>query len=392
MVPWVAFGLSLALVLVLARWNLWGAMGLGALVLGLLTLSPAAVGRAFLSVWTSPSILLLAGAMALIPLIGGALVATGRMEDLLAGLPRARRAVYALAPAILGMLPMPGGALLSSPLVERAGGSSPEVRAAANVWFRHILHSIYPLSPALITGAVLAGLDVWGVLPYQLPAVVVLAVVGYVALLRQVSGRMDLPAARPWRGSGLALGILLAAPLLDLVLKRTAPLPVPEIATVVGVAVSLVLACLSRVSLSGLVAIARRERPWRFGLIVIGVFTYLAVFQRSGLPTRIAALSLPPAALCVGVGWLLGFATGRQQAALSLVIPIHIGSYGAMAPWALAVTYLASYLGYLLSPLHPCLTVSAEYARVPLGSVWRRLLVPSLLTLLITVGSSLLIL
>jgi len=392
MLPWLAFVLSLSLLVVLARWNLWGAMIVGALALGGLTLSPTELGGAFLSVWMSPSVLLLALAMTLIPLIGGALIASGRMEDLLAGLPRGRRAVYALAPAILGMLPMPGGALLSSPLVERAGGSPPEVRAAANVWFRHTLHPIYPLSPALITGAALAGLDVWGILPYQVPTVILLVIGGYLALLRAVSGRMDLTAARSRWGGALALGILLAAPFLDLVLKRMAPLPMPEIATVVGIAVSLTLALAGRAPRPFFLSLLRRERPWRFGLIVIGVFTYLAVFQRSTLPTRIAALSLPPAALCVGVGWLFGFATGRQQAAVSLVIPIYIGSYGAMAPWAFATTYLASYLGYLLSPLHPCLTVSAEYAGVPLGSVWRRLLVPSLLALLITAASSLLIL
>ncbi|MEW6216671.1 MAG: DUF401 family protein [Candidatus Bipolaricaulota bacterium] len=392
MLPWVAFGLSLALVLVLARWSLWGVMGLGALVLGLLTLPSAEVGRAFLSVWTSPSVPLLAGAMALIPLIGGALVATGRMEDLLAGLPRRRKAVYALAPAILGMLPMPGGALLSSPLVERAGGASPDVRAAANVWFRHTLHSVYPLSPALITGALLAGRDVWAVLPYQLPAVALLSVLGYMALLGRVSGRVEIAPSRSRWAVVVPMGILLTAPLLDLLLKRSVALPVPELATGIGVAASLILASAGKLSLADLVTIVRRERPWRFGLIVIGVFTYLAVFQRSGLPSLIAALSLPPQVLCVGVGWLLGFATGRQQAALSLVIPIYTGTHGPMSPWAFAVTYVASYLGYLLSPLHPCLTVSAEYVGVPLFGVWRKLIGPSLIALFVTVGSALLVL
>lgn len=384
MVSWLALVLSLGLVLGLARWSLWGAMALGALVLGLLTLPPLEVGRAFLSVWTSPSVPLLALAMALIPLIGGALATTGRLEDVLAGLPRSRRAVYALAPALLGMLPVPGGALLSSPLVERAGGTTPEVRAAANVWFRHTLHSIYPLSPALLTGALLAGLDVWGVLPYQLPAVGVLTLVGYAFLLRRASGRVELPGSRPRRAILVPLGILFTAPVLDLVLKRLFTLPVPELATVLAAGASLALAAAGRLFPAALVGIARREKAWRFGLIVIAVFSYLAVFVRSGLPERIGALALPPAVLAVGVGWLLGFSTGRQQAALSLVIPLYLGAAGAVRPWAFAVVYLASYLGYLLSPLHPCLTVSAEHVGVPLSAVWRRLLLPAGVVLALT--------
>lgn len=390
--PWVGFGLSLVLVLALARWSLWGALVLGAVVLGALSLPWGELSQAALSVWRSPSVPLLAVAMVLIPLIGGALVETGRMEELLAGLPRSRRVVYALAPAILGMLPMPGGALLSAPLVERAGGSSPELRAAANVWFRHTLHAIYPLSPALITGAALAGLDVWGVLPYQLPAVLLVILLGYAAFLRRVSGGVELDG-RPlgWK-LAVPLGILLAAPVLDFLLKRLVPLPVPEVATVVGVATSLILAAAGKVSPRGLLAIARREKPWRFGLIVIGVFTYLAVFARSGLPARIGAFPLSPAVLGVGGAWFFGFATGRQQAALSLVIPIYLGARGAVLPWAFAVIYLASYLGYLLSPLHPCLTVSAEYVGVSLGRVWTRLLLPSLVALLVAAGAAVLVL
>jgi integral membrane protein (TIGR00529 family) len=384
MLLWIAFGFSVSLLLVLARWNLWGAMIVGAVALGVLTVPLPELGRALASAWVSPSVLVLALAMTMIPLIGEALVASGRMEKLLGGLPSKRRAVYALAPAIMGMLPMPGGALLSSPLVERAGGSSPDARAAANIWFRHTLHAIYPLSPALITGALLAGLDVWGIIPYQLPGVFLLAVLGYFALLRRVSGQVDTAEPRSARNVAVPLGILLAAPAVDFALKRVAPLPVPEIATVAGVTLSLILALLGKVSAPSLVAIARKERPWRFGLIVIGVFTYLAVFQRSGLPTHIAALDLPPEVLCLGLGWILGFATGRQQAAVSLVIPLYTGSYGAMAPWAFAVTYFASYLGYLLSPLHPCLTVSAEYEGTSLGATWRRLALPSAIALAIT--------
>lgn len=392
MLSWVAFGLSLSVVLGLARWNLWGAMLVGALVLGGLTLSPAEVGGALVSVVTSPSVLLLALAMVCIPVIGGVLVGTGRMEGLLAGLPRTRKAVYALAPGILGMLPMPGGALLSAPLVERVGGAPPAVRAAANVWFRHTLHSIYPLSPALITGATLAGLDVWGLLPFQLPTALVLLAIGYTLVLRRVSGRMELPGTHTRWDTLTPVAILLAAPALDLALKRLAPLPVPELATVVGVVVSLVFASVGRVSVRRLVGIARHERPLRFGLIVIAVFAYLAVFERSGLPARIAELPLPASALCVGVGWFLGFATGRQQAALSLIIPIYVGAYGTMTPWAFAVTYLATYLGYLLSPLHPCLTVSAEYVGAPLPAVWRKLVGPSLIALAVALAAAWLVL
>ena len=91
-----------------------------------------------------------------------------------------------------------------------------------------------------------------------------------------------------------------------------------------------------------------------------------------------AGLPLPLGPLVLGLGFLMGLATGRQQAALSVVIPVYLAGAGSLSPWQFSLLYQASYLGYLLSPLHPCLVVSAEYAGTRLSSVLRRLLIPSL--------------
>src|SRR5262249_16135590 len=51
------------------------------------------------------------------------------------------RLVLALPPALVGLLPMPAGALVSAPLVNDAAGSkpvSPEARTFINYWFRHL--------------------------------------------------------------------------------------------------------------------------------------------------------------------------------------------------------------------------------------------------------------
>ncbi|MCR4392276.1 MAG: DUF401 family protein [Candidatus Acetothermia bacterium] len=381
---WAGFALSLAALLGLARWSLWGAMAVGAAILGVFTLPLREVIPTLAAVLTDPGVLLLGLAVSVMPLIGAAMERTGRMDALVENLGVGRRAVFALAPALLGMLPMPGGALLSSPLLERTGGATAEVRAAANVWFRHAMLFVYPISASLITAAKLAGLDVWTVLPYQLPALVLSAALGYIWLLRPVSGRLDPSGPRSPAALLAPLAILLAAPALDLLLKRAAHLPVPELATLAGVTASLALAAWGKLTVWDVVHLARRGKPWRFGLIVAGMFAYLAAFQRSGMPGLISGLHLPPQVLCLGIGWLLGFATGRQQAATSIVIPIYTASYGLMGPWAFAVTYFASYLGYLLSPLHPCLTVSAAHAGTTLGATWQRLLPPSVVALLVT--------
>ncbi|MGC9529942.1 MAG: DUF401 family protein [Candidatus Bipolaricaulaceae bacterium] len=385
---WAGFSLSLVVLVALARWNLWLAMGTATTVLGLITLSPAELGRALLNVLADPSIMLLALVVTLIPLIGSVLERTGRMESLVENLRIGRRAFVGAAPAILGMLPMPGGALLSSPLLERAGGAPGPLRAAANVWFRHVLLLVYPISSSLIASTKLAGLDVWAVIPYQVPALLLAAALGYAFLLRSVRGGMNYRGAFSWPGLLVPLGIILAAPAVDLVVKEAAALPVPELATLAGVLLSLGLASWGRIAWTAWPRLVTGLRPWRFGLIVVGMFSYLEVFQVSGAPGLIASLPLSPQALGVGVGALLGLATGRIQAPASIIIPIYVSQAGGITPWAFAIIYFSVWLGYIVSPVHPCLPVSVEYSGTALGPTVRALLPPTLVALAATLLAS----
>ncbi len=388
---WIAFGVSLVVLLVLAQRSLWLALAVGAGILGLCTSPPAHLPGIWAKVLTDPGVLALIYAAGVIPLIGAALQTGGLLAGLVARLPGGRRTAYVLAPALFGLLPVPGGALFSAPILEELGGGRPEERAAANVWFRHIILLFYPLSAALITGAKLAKLDLWTAILWQLPWALFLLSVGAIFLLSPFSGAKppegrEENARRFWWG----LGVLLLAPLSDLLLRRTAVLPAPEVATAFALTVSLFVALSAGPGLKNLPRLVGRSQPWRFSLVVVGVFLYLGAFQASGLPQAMARLPFPLALLVLGLSLLMGLATGRQQAALSVVIPVYLAAGNSLDGWRFSLIYQACYLGYLLSPLHPCLVVSVEYARTGLMQTWRRLLLPSGVALAAVATASLL--
>ena len=391
---WIGFSLSIVLLLFVSRRNLALGMAVAAAVLAGFTLTPASFGDALWRTISDPSVLLLALIVGLIPLIGGAMETSGEMERLVSNLRIGVRPFLALSPALFGMLPMPGGALLSAPLIERgAGHTAPDVKAAANVWFRHALLLVYPLGPSLIASAKIAGLDVYAVIPYLVPAFLLTVGVGYVFLLRRAGGRLSHSGPFSIAGLLVPLGIILAAPLLDLVLKGTIDLPVAEIGTSVGVFVSLVAAiAVGRLGFRQLGAIARRMTPWKYSLIVLAMFAFLNVFTTSGVPERIAAMALPPVALCVVVGAALGLISGRLQAPMSIVVPIYASTYGAMPPPVFAVTYFAVFLGYILTPIHPCISVSVEYFGTSMGPFLRRLIVPAAIGWIVSLAVGLLVL
>ena len=384
---WIGFSLAVVLLLAVSRKNLALGMALATAALAVFTMTPGAILDALWATLSDPSVLLLAAVVSLIPLIGGVMETTGEMDRLVANLRIGIRPFLALAPGLLGMLPMPGGALLSAPLVERGAGHAPsDVKAAANVWFRHVLLLVYPLGPALIASAKIAGLEVYDAIPYLIPAFLLTAFLGYFFLLRKVDGRLAQRGAFSLPGLLVPLSIILVAPAIDLILKRAIDLPVTEIGTVLGVTASLVFAMsVGRTGLRGLGRVTMRMRPWKYALIILAMFAFLNVFQGSGVPEKIAALTLPPVVLCVAIGFLLGLITGRIQAPMSVVIPIYVTAYGPISAGGFALTYLAIFLGYIVTPIHPCISVSLEYFNTPMGAFLKRLALPVAVSLVVAV-------
>ncbi|KPK31826.1 MAG: hypothetical protein AMK70_11690, partial [Nitrospira bacterium SG8_35_1] len=91
-----------------------------------------------------------------------------------------------LIPAAIGLVPLPGGALFSAPLVGQSAenSSSPEWKAAVNYWFRHILEYWWPLYPVVIVTLSIFTLQTWKFMLLQIPFTFVSLSAGYFFLLR----------------------------------------------------------------------------------------------------------------------------------------------------------------------------------------------------------------
>jgi integral membrane protein (TIGR00529 family) len=386
MITWLGFSLAILLLLYLSRRNLALGMAVAAVVLAAFTLSFSQMGHALIATFGDPSVLLLSFVVGIIPMIGGTLEVSGEMDRLVTNMRIGQKAFLALSPALLGMLPMPGGALLSAPLVEKgAPHAAPDVKAAANVWFRHALLLVYPLGSALIASAKIAGLDVYRVIPFLAPAFLLTLFLGYVFLLRNVQGRLTYETRFSLRGLLVPLMIILVAPLLDLLMKQAVRLPYSEIGTAVGVTVSFVAAVTAgRVVLGNLKQVFLKMKPWKYALIILAMFLFLRVFETSGMPENIASMALPPVVLCVVIGFILGLITGRIQAPMSIIAPIFLTTYDIMTPLAFAVTFFSIFIGYVLTPIHPCISVSVEYFNTSLSVYLRKIAPPAVLATLVT--------
>ncbi len=372
------FLVSLAAILLISQRSLPIALITGSIVLGLFTLPFDELITNIGGTLSDTSILYLALAMAIIPILGGTMKDSYQIDSLIDNLRFPRRYLLAFSASLMGLLPMPGGALLSAPIVQKAGnGVSDILKATINNWFRHLFILIYPLSPALVASAKIAGLDIYTVILYMLPGLALSVLLGYFFMLRKVNGREEHADKFSLKGLLLPLAIILSAPILDFTLKKA--LGIGSLATVVGVTAALTLSVLlSRVSLNAR-AIILRSKPWNFGLIIIGMFLYLNIFQASDAKSLIAGIPLPPLILAVVAGFLLGFFTGRVQLPASIVLPVYLSSMGTINPAIFAPIYISIFFGYITSPVHPCLVVTAQYFHVTIREMMMRLVLPTLI-------------
>lgn len=371
MIPaWLAFLLALVIIMVLAQKDLGVGLFAGAIVFGVL--ASVNLWEALLGVLASPNYLFLALSVTVIPLVGGLMERSGMMTELVDRLGLSKRAGLMLSPALFGLLPMPGGALLSAPLVDQVDPEGDVNRkVATNVWYRHVLILVYPIQASLIVATALAGINLYVAVAALLVPFAIMMVVGY-AFLVQPAGRTPGERSRDWRRALRNLSPILLAPAVDLVARTfLAPLApdfvlfaVPEILLFGALLLSLALVLkLSATPARELKPLAKEMHVWRYPLLIYGMFFFLGVFERSGVPELIGSWALPLLAFLL-VAFVLGYATGRVQLPATILIPIYLAQHAGLVAIPLldfALVYFAIFLGYVATPVHPCVAYSLKY-------------------------------
>jgi len=161
----------------------------GAVLLGLIFgLYPTAVVKSAFFSLVHPKTLSLSVVVTLILVLSYSLEAAGQMERLLdhfKGVVRHAGTNLVIFPAIIGLLPMPGGAIFSAPMVKNLGEryhlDGPQL-SYVNYWFRHIWEYWWPLYPGVLLTTAISGLDLWTFVVCLFPMTLVAVTAGYLPL------------------------------------------------------------------------------------------------------------------------------------------------------------------------------------------------------------------
>jgi hypothetical protein len=365
--------------------------------------------------------------------LGQVFAATGDMDRLIVSLEhvlRDSRAALGMIPSFIGFLPMPGGAMLSAPPVNEIGdriGLDPADRVVINHWLRHVWEYVSPLYPGviLLIGFKWLDLSYAAVVVILCPMTVLSIVVGVVLYLLplghkkvEIDGNRrhghnvrDLARAlwpvaavtavaavfgKEWIMTTLAPVVVLVA--LQGGLLRTRLDALVAAVLVVGFGAPAAVAAITGGTLWNAVLIAptaalvtivwlRRGRPlgescrkgftWMMGTTLLGVCIFKEAVEPSGAAAEVgkalSSLGLHPYVLVFVLPFIVGLLAGATMVYVGTTLPL-LGAAGLIAAGpTLLLAYAAGFMGVMISPVHPCLALTIEYFKAPVGAVYRKL-------------------
>jgi hypothetical protein len=211
--------------------------------------------------------------------------------------------------------------------------------------------------------------------------------VGYYTMVKEVTPFSEQGERNLKRALHNVLPIIIA-PIIDFIGRIFFNLFLPEIFLLIGLFFSIWIALrFGKMKFSYVKNISKIMKIWRYPFIIFAMFMFLEVFILSGASEEIASLNLS-VFLFILIGFFLGFATGRIQLPVSILAPIYLVQYTVLAMPILdfIFIYTSIFLGYLITPIHPCVSYSTEYFKTEFKDVIKILGKPTLICFIILIG------
>jgi integral membrane protein (TIGR00529 family) len=398
---------ALVIVLMSVRLPISAAIGAGAILIGILFSMPALdIGGVFLTSLIDLKTVNLIAVVFFITFLGRMMKEVGALSRFANGaayMVRGSRVGLVSVPMFVGLLPMPGGALLTAPMIAeqaKSHGIAPGLLTYLNYWFRHVWEYFWPLYPPVILGMAILGIPHRHFIINQSYMTVAAIAVGTFVLFTFVKPRQ----VRPERTKGkprLALKDILygAFPVfavmlliaIQLVIQRVSSQDsstgsvVSQFSLSASMLVVIVFAFfVYRVPVRDAGKLVSKALNWRVLTVLVAVMFFkemltespaLAGFEQMVQTAPSSVLPL----LVMALPFLVGLLVGLNQAYVGVAFPL-LAPFIVHEPGLIMLAYVFGFLGCLLSPAHLCLAFSRTYFKASWGSVYKWLL-PSVFAL-----------
>ncbi len=399
--PSIAIIVAIAFLVLLLyrRVNLGIVLNAAALLLAVLALDWATIPGVIYEATADPLTISVVLATFVIMMLSQLYKETGVVNTLSASISKLLnnpKAVMSILPAVIGLLPVAGGALTSAPLVDLEAEKlkiKQERKAYINLWFRHTIFPVYPLSQPLIVAAALTSVAMPLIILRQIPVVIVMVVMGFIVGFWKIKTPRNAATMTTDRkgNSNMRRFLVSFSPILFAIIVNIAlnsaevPFVTPDelnvlqgfnvlIATLAGL---FLLIFISRPSAEVFVKPLHGWGIYGITLAAYGAFLLRETMDKAGISlifrNFISNGTIDLILLLTVVPAVLGMLTGSPLGGASIGISILTGIV-AFSPKIAALIYISAYLGYTVSPTHLCFAFTAKYFECPMGNMYKYVL------------------
>jgi uncharacterized protein len=306
--------------------------------------------------------------------------------------------VLGVIPALYGLMPVPGGALFSAPMIDEEGEKyklNQNQKNYLNVWFRHIWFPIYPISSAmiLICSVEFSNIEISTLMLVNIPAFLISIIIG-LFFLRRFLKNNNFKAEEKIKNKDMSGLKFLLPPIIPLFIYAVLWLfGVSQIrAFLIGVVISLFLVYfLTKISFEKFINLIKKSLNFKLAIAIFGIMIFRQMISVSGADMLIADLikasNIPTISMIVLIPLILGVLTGYNLGAVALSYPIIQPFFpqpinGITTIGLTSLIFISSVVGYLISPIHLCNVLSSDYLKTDTTRMYK-MYVPSAVVMLL---------
>jgi integral membrane protein (TIGR00529 family) len=363
-------------------------------------LNPQATIASIFASITDPKTLSIAVVVSLILVLSSSMELAGQMQRMLKnfqGLIASPRLNLVIFPALIGLLPMPGGAVFSAPMVRELGVRSKLSEAQlsfVNYWFRHIWEHWWPLYPGILLTTVITEISLLAIILVMCPFSAVAVWLGYRALKGTDSLRANNnknPSLPLWPFLKELLPILVVIfPGLGMGILFLKLFPAVPISKEIGLILALCMAIAwvwyqNGTSKKQILSTLTNPQLLKMMYMIAGILIFKGILTDShaaaAVSQELIQMHIPLVLIAVALPLLVGMSGGIVIAFVGSTLPILVPMIQSLGethflPAYVMLILVSGFTGVMLSPMHLCFLLSNEYFGVTLGSVYRYLWKP----------------
>jgi integral membrane protein (TIGR00529 family) len=299
--------------------------------------------------------------------------------------------ILTMVPGVIGLLPVPGGALLSAPIVDVVGdqrGLNGSLKLFINVWYRHIILFFYPLSTTIIFTSALTRISPWSLSILSLPLASIMFILGLTVFIKRSSHIINRSSTSYLSNDRIKRSVLpiMTTIAVSLMMALSGnPLLSNDLYVIISVLLGIIiLIILNRLAIRDISEAFKDKRMFEMIFLAFSIMLFRNFYSTIDLRSiqnflithtfdlRIMIILLP---------LFFSLISGHPTTGIAVATPILL-SLTQLSRDMIMIIYTASFLGYLGSPMHACYLYTDKYLQTPVRDGYKYLIPYTLISLL----------